>query len=304
MTVRHLKTFIAVCETGGITKAANALYVAQPAVSQTIAEIEKYYNVILFDRIGNRLVLTDSGKRLLAKAKETIASFDDFEHLARESETNTDLRIGASLTIGRLFVPQMVAAVNRELPQIRLSVIIQQTSVIEGLLMNGSLDFAFVEGSIHSRHLITQAVFQDRLTAVSSCQFAVPKQIALEELIKYPLLLREPGSASRDLLDATLSVNNLTATPTIESASNQALAACAAAGNGIAVLPQNLIKEWIEQGKLKTIAITDCDFDREYLLAYHKNKRFYSLQERALSICRECFISNLTAAFPVEGYQL
>ena len=91
MTVRHLKTFIAVCEAGGITKAASALYVAQPAVSQTIAEIEKYYNVILFDRIGNRLVLTDSGKRLLAKAKETVASFDDFEQLARESETNTDL---------------------------------------------------------------------------------------------------------------------------------------------------------------------------------------------------------------------
>ncbi len=290
MTVRHLKTFIAVCEAGGITKAASVLYVAQPAVSQTIAEIEKYYNVILFDRIGNRLVLTDSGKRLLAKAKETVASFDDFEHLARESETNTDLRIGASLTIGRLYVPQMVAAINRELPQIRLSVIIQQTSGIERLLTNGNLDFAFVEGSIHSKHLITQAVFQDRLTAVSSCRFAVPKQITLEELTKYPLLLREPGSASRDLLNATLSVNNLTARPTIESASNQALISCAAAGNGIAVLPQNLVKECVEQGKLKTITITDCDFDRDYLLAYHKNKRFYSMQERALSICRERFI--------------
>lgn len=289
MTVRHLKTFIAVCEAGEITKAANALCVAQPAVSQTIAELEKYYNVILFDRIGNRLVLTDSGKRLLAKAKETVDSFNDFEHLARESETNADLHIGASLTIGRLYVPQMVAAINRELPQIRLSVIIQQTSVIEGLLVNGSLDFAFVEGSIRSNHLITQAVFQDRLTAVSSCQFTVPKQITLEELTKYPLLLRESGSASRDLLDAALSVNNLTAAPTIESASNQALIACAVIGNGIAVLPQNLIKEWIEQGKLKTITITDCDFDRDYLLAYHKNKRFYSLQERALSICKERF---------------
>lgn len=292
MTVRHLKTFIAVCEAGGITKAASALYVAQPAVSQTIAEIEKYYNVILFDRIGNRLVLTDSGKRLLAKAKETIASFDDFERLARESEANTDLRIGASLTIGRLFVPQMAAAINRELPQIHLSVIIQQTSVIEGLLMNGSLDFAFVEGSIHSRHLITQAVFQDRLTAVSSCEFAVPEQITLEDLTKYPLLLREPGSASRDLLNATLSVSNLTAAPTIESASNQALISCAVAGNGIAVLPQSLIKDWIEQKKLKAITITGCDFDRDYLLAYHKNKRFYSLQEQALSICKGHFISS------------
>lgn len=292
MTVRHLKTFIAVCEAGGITKAASALYVAQPAVSQTIAEIEKYYNVILFDRIGNRLVLTDSGKRLLAKAKETVASFDDFEHLARESETNTDLHIGASLTIGRLFVPQMVAAIHRKLPQVRLSVVIQQTSVIDGLLVNGNLDFAFVEGSIHSGHLITEAVYQDQLMAVSSCQFAIPKEITLEELTKYPLLLREPGSASRDLLNAALSVNKLNVTPMIESASNQALIACAVAGNGIAVLPQNLVKDCVEQGKLKAVTITDCDFDRDYLLAYHKNKRFYSLQEQALTICRECFIAN------------
>ena len=155
--------------------------------------------------------------------------------------------------------------------------------------MNGSLDFAFVEGSIRSNHLITQAVFQDRLTAVSSCQFAVSKEITLQKLTTYPLLLREPGSASRDLLNAVLSVNNLAVTPMIESASNQALIACAVAGNGIAVLPHNLVKECVEQGKLKTVTITDCDLNRDYLLAYHKNKRFYSLQERALTICKERF---------------
>ncbi len=290
MTIRHLKTFITVCECGGITKAADALYVAQPAVSQAIAEIEKYYNVDLFNRIGNRLYLTDCGKRLLVKAKETVASFDDFEHLARESELNTDLHIGASLTIGKLFIPQMVAKIRRELPQIRLSVIIQQTSIVEGLLMNGGLDFAFVEGNIHSNHLVKQAVFQDWLTAVSSCESVIPDQITLQELINYPLLLREPGSASRDLLDAVLSTKSLAATPTVESASNQALISCAAAGNGIAVLPQKLIDEWIRQKKLKMITITDCNFARNYFLAYHKNKRFYSLQEKALSLCREQFL--------------
>ena len=69
MTIRHLKTFVAVCEYGGITKAAEALHVAQPAVSQTIAEIEKYYGIILFDRINQRLVITELGKELLLKAK-------------------------------------------------------------------------------------------------------------------------------------------------------------------------------------------------------------------------------------------
>ena len=79
MTIRHLKILIAVCENGSITKAAEMLHIAQPAVSCTIAEIEKYYKVVLFDRINQRLVITDAGKNLLLKAREVIASFDDFE---------------------------------------------------------------------------------------------------------------------------------------------------------------------------------------------------------------------------------
>ena len=76
MTVRHLRVFVTVCECGGITKAAELMHVAQPAVSQTIADIEKYYGVVLFDRINHKLVLTDGGKNLLLKAKEVLAEQD------------------------------------------------------------------------------------------------------------------------------------------------------------------------------------------------------------------------------------
>ena len=70
MTLRHLKIFVAVCEEGGITRAAQALHLAQPAVSTTVAELEKYYGVALFDRIHQRLVLTKTGEELLPKAKK------------------------------------------------------------------------------------------------------------------------------------------------------------------------------------------------------------------------------------------
>ena len=82
MTIRHLKIFICVCECGGITKAAEAMHMAQPTVSTTISELEKYYNVLLFDRINQRLVLTPTGKELLVKAKNVLAGFDDFETAA------------------------------------------------------------------------------------------------------------------------------------------------------------------------------------------------------------------------------
>ena len=69
MTIRHLKVFVEVCENSSITKTAEIMHIAQPAISQTIADIEKYYNVILFNRINQRLVITETGKILLQKAK-------------------------------------------------------------------------------------------------------------------------------------------------------------------------------------------------------------------------------------------
>ena len=77
MTIRHLKILIAVCENGSITKAAEMLHIAQPAVSCTIAEIEKYYKIVLFDRINQRLVITDAGKNLLLKAGKQASDHPD-----------------------------------------------------------------------------------------------------------------------------------------------------------------------------------------------------------------------------------
>ena len=85
MTIRHLKIFVAVCEYGSTTKAAEALYIAQPTISSTVTELEHYYNVALFERINQRLVLTDIGKEILAKAKDILAGFEDFENLSRNN---------------------------------------------------------------------------------------------------------------------------------------------------------------------------------------------------------------------------
>ena len=116
MTLRHLKIFVAICEHGGVTKAAETLHIAQPAVSTTLSELEKYYNVILFDRINQRLVITEMGKRLLVKAKEVIAGFEDFEELAIEGGSNPKIRIGCSLTLGKTFLPKYINALKEQIP--------------------------------------------------------------------------------------------------------------------------------------------------------------------------------------------
>lgn len=118
MTLRHLKIFVAVCECGGITKAAEALYMAQPAVSTTIAELEKYYKASLFDRINQRLVITELGKELLVKAESILAQFEDFEETAMLGGQNPKLRIGSSLTLGKTILFTAIWTTNpRSLPR-------------------------------------------------------------------------------------------------------------------------------------------------------------------------------------------
>ena len=79
MTLRHMRIFVAVCDHGGVTKAAEALYMAQPSVSLAIRELEEYYGVRLFDRIGRRLNITEAGQQFLSYGSHIVALFDDME---------------------------------------------------------------------------------------------------------------------------------------------------------------------------------------------------------------------------------
>ena len=111
MTIRHLIYFVKVAELSSITKAAEELHVAQPSVSQTIKELENYYNVSLFIRANKKLTLTKDGKELLIKAQDTLSSFVEFENSANKVKDNPVVRIGASLTFGIRALPLLITEI-------------------------------------------------------------------------------------------------------------------------------------------------------------------------------------------------
>lgn len=114
MTLRHMRIFLEVCNNGcNATKAAEAQHMTQPAVSPAIKELEQHYGTILFDRIGRRLQLTEAGARLLEYAKRICTCFDDMEQQMHGWDTAGILRVGASITIGSLFLPACVKAFQR-----------------------------------------------------------------------------------------------------------------------------------------------------------------------------------------------
>ena len=283
MTIRHLKTFCAVCEEGGITRAAEKLCVAQPSVSQTIGELERYYGVSLFDRVGRRLVLTPEGERLRVKAQEAIASFSEFEEAARDTKARHIIRIGSSVTAGQMVLPRLITAIETTLDRAECRAIADSAAAVEQLVEEGSLDFALVEGSV-SRALAAEAVFSDRLLAVCSAGMKIKNTLSPSELVSLPLLLRRRGSASRDLLDERLSALGLKAQPKLSSSSNSVLLAAAREGLGVAVLPEALVAAELAAGRLKEVRIQGPEFSRRWFAVRRQDKKFTPAQQQAYEL--------------------
>lgn len=286
MTIRHLKIFIAVCEHGSTTRAAEALYIVQPTVSHAISELERYYKAKLFDRINQRLILTDVGRALLVKAKEIIAGFDEFESLATSSGQSPRVRIGASLTMGQTLIPRFLKQVEREGLIIEPVVLIRQASVIEEELCEGNLDFAVIGGHVVSPYLSAEPLHEDRFLAVVNSEYDVPDRLSVEQLINYPLLLRERGSSSRDCIEEAAADRGLKVEPKMDSSNNQAIVTALYSSLGIGFLPESYVRGHVDRGRFKEITITDLEADRTNYLVMHKNKRLNDLQQQAYDLIK------------------
>lgn len=283
MTIRHLKTFCAVCRLGGITRAAEELCVAQPSVSQTVSELERYYGVKLFDRMGRKLLLTPEGERLRVKAEEAIAAFSEFEDAARDTKDRRSVRIGASVTVGQMLLPRLVRVLKEEMGNVECRAVVESAAAVEKLVEEGALDFAAIEGSV-SRGLIAEEFASDRLAAVCAAEMDIRGPILPAWLVELPLLLRRKGSASRDLLEERLSALGLKPQPWLESSSNSALLAAAREGLGIAVLPEAIVGSDLAAGRLREVTVEGLDLSRRWFAVRRQDRKFSSAQKAAYDL--------------------
>ncbi len=287
MTVRHLKVFICVAKNLSMTKAADELFVAQPAVSNTISEIEKNYNIKLFERINKKLFLTDEGKTLLIKAQTVLSSFTEFEESATNSSKNPNLKIGSSLTIGIQKIPPLLQKLKENFKDIDFQISINQTSVIESKILNGTLDFAFIQGKPSDNNIKSKLVECNKLYVACGKYYNMPDSVTLKELCRYDLLLREDESVSREFLDHIFARENIVVNPVMESISNQALISAAVRNLGVTILPESLLKRQIKKGELKKITVSDYEFTRNSYLIFHKDKTFGFVKKDIFDFCYE-----------------
>jgi DNA-binding transcriptional LysR family regulator len=206
----RLRVFQAVAQHLSFTKAAQALFITQPAVTKHVAELEKHYAQRLLERRGNRVALTEAGRLLLAHA-ETVATaqqqLEEQLHTLRDpDEAAGRLRLGASTTLAQYVLPGLLPAFRARYPRVQLTLLNANSEHVAEALLRGELDLGFVEGRSKSRDLHYELLLPDELVAVRRATAAGPPAtpMPLAEALAHPLVLRERGSGTLEVLEFAL----------------------------------------------------------------------------------------------------
>ncbi len=289
MTIRHMMIFRTLCEAGcNSTKAAKMLHMTQPAVSHAIKELEEYYGVRLFDRIGRRLQITDAGQYFLRYAIHIANLFSDMEMELRDWDSKGILRVGASITIGSQFLPGYVKAFSEICPDIDVRVTVEQSDRLERKLLANELDCALIEGIAHDPHIVSEAYMEDYLSVICSTQkgWKQGQLISKEEFINQRFLLREHGSGTREVFDRTVAQAGIHIIPAWEAMSTTALVNAVIHGLGIAVLPHRMILPALHRGLIYTVNVEDLEFRRNFHILHHKDKFLTTSAKKFIALCK------------------
>ena len=290
MTIRHMIIFRTVCENGyNSTKAAEVLHMTQPAVSLAIKELEQYYGVHLFDRIGRRLQITDAGQHFLQYAIHISDLFSDMETGLRDWDSKGVLRIGASITIGSQFLPNYVKAFSELCPELDVRVTVEQSERLEQKILANELDCALIEGIAHDPNIVSEAYMEDHLSVICSRDkgWKQGQVVSIEDFQRQRFLLREIGSGTREVFDRVVEQAGIHITPVWEAMSTTALVNAVINGLGIAVLPHRMILPALRQGLVCTVKVEGLSFSRNFHIIYHKDKFLTASAKRFINLCRD-----------------
>lgn len=274
MTIRHLKIFLTVAETGKMSLAAKKLYLTQPTISQAIRELEEHYDTRLFDRLSKRLYITEEGKRLKELALTAVRAFDDLE-LQMQSESKVEhFRIGATVTVGSCLLPSLLEDFHEQCPLVDVFSFIRNTAIIEEKLLRSDLDVGIVEGIIHSPDLISLPMVEDYLVLACSAEhpFAARHSFSPSDLEGMDFVMREQGSGTRALFEDYLRANHIRIRCRVEAPFPEAMKHAILSNHCMAVISVRLIEEELQKGTIHMLPHPENAWNRTFNLVYHKDK--------------------------------
>ena len=255
-----LRIFFTVVEAQSYTRAAAQLHVSQPAVSKAVRELQQQLGLPLIEQGGRGskgVLLTDSGQALYDHARGIFAlersALEDVR--ARVGRTRGQLTIGASTTVASYWLPGFLAEFRRRFPGIDTRIDVANTQRVSLALIECRVDIALVEGRVSDPRIVANHWRDEALCILAhpESELARKRRLALQDLAGQLWLVREPGSGTREVGDRLRATYGWAPAQTIEIGSNEGIARTVAAGIGIAMLPERVVRELLALNALKAL---------------------------------------------------
>lgn len=274
ITLRHLKIFAAVAEYKKMSIAAKQLFISQPTISQTISDLEKAYNVKLFERFPKELRITPAGSVLLSHAFEVIRTFDGLNQAMMELDKKPVLRAGATLTVGNTILYDILDLLKALDSQLDVMVHIDNTAIMERKLLNNQLDIVISEGIITNSEILTEPILEDVLVLISSPlhPLAQKENLKLSDLTGQEFILREKGSGTREMFVNCMEEKHIPIRIKWECNSSNAIKQAVIHNHGLSVLSRRLVEKDLAHSSLCILHCQDFLWKRYFYLCYHRNK--------------------------------
>lgn len=289
----RLKVFHTVAKRLNLTKAAEELFITQPAVTKHIHEIENYYKCKLFTRNGTKIKLTSAGLILLNYTENIFNIYRDleFDLSALNENVKSTIKLGASTTVAQYVLPKYLAAFKLKFPDIHIELTDDNTEHIEKLLTENKIDLGIVEGKTKRQNIKYAPFIKDEIVlCTSNTNKAIKKTtITLAELQKLPIVIREQGSGSLEVVAAALKnvdikLSQLQTDIVLES--SESIKSYLLYSNSFAFLSIHSILKELKNNELKIVDVKDFNIERYFYFitqqgaSHHASELFLRFMNR------------------------
>ena len=287
-SLRQLEIFVAISRTGSVSRAAEALSLSQSAMSTALSELERQFNLQLFDRVGKSLRINETGQQLLPRAVELLDRAKEIENLLQGHAGFGHMRIGATLTVGNYLATILVARFLQEHPESRIQLQVHNTSTIVQQIANHELDLGLIEGDCNHPDIEVQPWIADELVVFSAPNhpLASQRKVSLEQLLQEEWILREKGSGTRETFDRAFHSHHSKLKIRLELEHTEAIKRAVESGLGIGCISRLALKDAFRRGSLVPISTPNLDLSRFFYFLWHKQKYQTTGIREFLDLCK------------------
>lgn len=277
MDLHQLFVFTKVVEHNSFSKAADDIFLSQSTVSSHIQALEKSLNMRLFDRVGREIVLTPYGSRLYQWALKLLLLKDEAMLDLKEGKTGLQgiIRIAASSVPGQFMLPNMIKQFRSQYPNTVFHFEQSSSKTVVEKVLNGKVDLGLTGEKYENDKLCYFPLLKEKLVLISSNKSEIKGPVNIQELLKYPFIMRNAGSGTNAILEKYLKKNKIPKEQMniiAYTESGQNLIHYVIEDIGIGIISEIAANEYAKRHLLKMHEINGFEDERYFYLVYNKNK--------------------------------